>query len=151
MILNGIEDLASRADLLDRSILLHLPSITEENRMPERSFWERFERIRPRILGVLLDAVALALRRIPDLHLDRVPRTADFAYCSWAAEPAFGFEDGTFLKVYSKNRNESVDVALDASPVVQPLRDCLILAGGTWTGNFQELLDALSSRISDQQ
>src|SRR5262249_27074454 len=35
--------------------------------------------------------------------------------------------------------------------VVQPLRDYLILMGGTWTGNFQELLDALSSRISDQQ
>ena len=45
IILNGIGIIASRPDLLDRSIVLTLPQISEENRRDERQFWEEFHAV----------------------------------------------------------------------------------------------------------
>ena len=58
VILNGIEDIVTRPDLADRAVFLTLEPIPEERRRPEQELWAAFEAERPRILGVLLDAVA---------------------------------------------------------------------------------------------
>jgi hypothetical protein len=65
IVLNGIEELATRADLLDRAILLYLPTIPEEKRQDEQAFWQAFEQARPHILGALLDIVSAALGTLP--------------------------------------------------------------------------------------
>ena len=57
VILNGIEDIVTRPDLADRAVFLTLEPIPEERRRPEAELWAAFEAERPRILGVLLDAV----------------------------------------------------------------------------------------------
>lgn len=49
IVLNGIEELASRTDLVDRSIIFDLPVI--ERFRQEREFWERFEAAHPRLLA----------------------------------------------------------------------------------------------------
>ena len=59
VIINGIEELATRSDLLDRAILLTLPTIEPDRRRPEKEYWDAFDRARPRILGALLDALAV--------------------------------------------------------------------------------------------
>jgi energy-coupling factor transporter ATP-binding protein EcfA2 len=41
IILTGIEELATRADLLDRAIILYLPTIAEKKRMDEKASSER--------------------------------------------------------------------------------------------------------------
>ena len=61
VILNGIEDIVTRPDLADRAVFLTLEPIPEERRRPEQELWAAFEAERPRILGVLLDAVAKGL------------------------------------------------------------------------------------------
>ncbi|MDP9480361.1 MAG: DNA primase, partial [Actinomycetota bacterium] len=70
VILNGITDVATRADLLDRAINLTLPRIPEEDRKPESELWEEFERTLPGILGGLFDAVGGALLELPNTQLD---------------------------------------------------------------------------------
>ena len=50
-ITNGIEELATRGDLLDRSISPYLPSIEEEGRRSETEFWTDYYGARPRIFG----------------------------------------------------------------------------------------------------
>ena len=65
VILNGIEDIVTRPDLADRAVFLTLEPIPEERRRPEAELWAAFEAERPRILGVLLDAVVEGLRRLP--------------------------------------------------------------------------------------
>jgi hypothetical protein len=82
VILNGIEDIVTRPDLADRALLLTLAPIPEERRRPEAELWAAFEIERPRILGVLLDAVVEGLKRLPETHLPKLPRMADFAL--WA-------------------------------------------------------------------
>jgi hypothetical protein len=51
------EDIVTRPDLADRAVFLTLEPIPEERRRPEAELWAAFEAERPRILGVLLDAV----------------------------------------------------------------------------------------------
>lgn len=54
VLLNGIEELAARGDLLDRSICLTMPNLSESDRRTEAEFWSAFEGIRPQVLGGLL-------------------------------------------------------------------------------------------------
>src|SRR5579872_5026268 len=88
VILNGIEDIVTRPDLADRGVFLTLEPIPEERRRPEAELWAAFEAERPRILGVLLDAVVEGLKRLPETHLPRLPRMADFALWATACETA---------------------------------------------------------------
>ena len=88
VILNGIEDIVTRPDLADRAVFLTLEPIPEERRRPEAELWAAFEAERARILGVLLDAVVEGLKRLPDTHLPKLPRMADFALWASACETA---------------------------------------------------------------
>jgi hypothetical protein len=44
LLLNGITDVATRPDLLDRALTVTLPPISEEKRRPEAALWREFER-----------------------------------------------------------------------------------------------------------
>src|SRR5262249_14110992 len=102
VILTGIEDLATRSDLLDRCIVLYLPVITDDKRMPEAEFQRQFQACRARILGALLDAVACAIGGEKKVALERLPRLADFAVWITAAEPALGWQKGRFMEAYKR-------------------------------------------------
>src|SRR5207302_9585929 len=74
VILNGIEEIVTRPDLADRALFMTLEPIPEERRRPEQELWAAFEAERPRILGVLLDAVVEGLKRLPVGEADRAGR-----------------------------------------------------------------------------
>ena len=86
VILNGIEEIVTRPDLADRAVFLTLQPIPEKDRRPEQELWAAFDAERPRILGVLLDAVVEGLKRLPATRLDKLPRMADFALWATACE-----------------------------------------------------------------
>jgi hypothetical protein len=104
IMVNGIADLATRSDLLDRAISLTLPAIPDDRRRDEALLWRRYERVRPGLLGALLDAVSAGLRNLPDVDLDRLPRMADFVKWAVACAPALGWEPERFLDAYAGNR-----------------------------------------------
>jgi putative DNA primase/helicase len=93
---NGITDVATNPDLLDRAIILVLPAIPEEERGPEAELWGEFEEALPEILGGIFTAVSGALRELPSVELASLPRMADFAKWATAAESALGMEAGEF-------------------------------------------------------
>ena len=125
MILNGIEELATRGDLLDRAIVIYLPSIPEEQRRPEATLWRDFDAQHPKILGALLDAVSTALRHRYEVKLERLPRMADFAIWVAAASKNLGMSPDDFMDAYTGNRSDANELALDAALIVPPLRDLL--------------------------
>jgi hypothetical protein len=86
VILNGIEDIVTRPDLADRA----LEPIPEERRRPEQELWAAFEAERPRILGVLLDAVAKGLAMLPQTKLEKLPRMATSRCGRRPAKPPSG-------------------------------------------------------------
>ncbi len=142
-LLTSIEDLASRGDLLERAIVLQLPRIQEENRRTEHEFWTGFEAVRAKLLGALLTAVSSALASVSQVRLESLPRMADFAVWATAAEVGLQWPAGCFLDAYRGNQRDANDLALDASPLVAPLRQ-LVDRHGTWEGTAGELLGELN-------
>jgi hypothetical protein len=151
ILLNGIDDPGARSDLLDRCVIVEMPRIKPGTRKEEEEFWAEFELARPRILGAFLDAVAAALRNLPDLRrkTSALPRMADFARWMTAAEPALGLEEGDFLAAYERSRDTANDTALDSSPVVPALRTLLGRKGGKYEGTATDLLFELSIGCTD--
>jgi hypothetical protein len=151
VIINGIEDLATRGDLLSRAVVLSLPPIRSETRLKEADLWREFERARPSICGALYDAVSTALRRVESVKLARLPRMADFAAWAVAAEAAFGMPAGTFLEAYAVNRVTANTTALDDSPLSEAVIKLLEAQPKPfWSGRASELLEELRRQASEQ-
>jgi len=148
VVFTSIEALAVRGDLVDRSIILTLPPVPEERRLPERRFWRDFEIARPSILGTLLDAVAKAMGNESSVELKRLPRMADFAIWATAAESGLGLERGAFMKAYDANRAEANEVVLESSPVAMALR--VLLQKGSIECTPRELLKALDRAVDEE-
>ncbi len=147
IVVNGIEDFVTRADLADRAILLTLAPIPEEKRKSEEELKAEFEAARPAILGVLLDGVAHGLAQLPLTKLDRLQRMADFALWGTACETTF-WEKGTFQSAYAGNRDEAVETILEGDPVAVTLR-ALMKKQTKWTGTASALLSALEAQADD--
>lgn len=149
IILNGIDAIATRHDLADRSLLLNLPPIPDEKRKNEKEFWGEWERVRPGIFGLLLDAVGTALRNRESVKIERSPRMADFAHWIVAAEPSLPWGEGEFLNAYAKNIQSAVDLSLEASPVGSSLRE-FMEDKHEWTGTATTLLERLKEKMPDE-
>ena len=150
VLLTSIEDIASRSDLLDRMIVLTLPTIPEARRRTEQAVLAAFNIAHPRILGALLDAAAHALRTLPALKPDALPRMADFALWVIAAESGLGLAPGEFLTAYRENRKDAHGQALDACPIVEPL-ERFMSDKSEWTGTATDLQSALEEKATERQ
>ncbi len=148
VILNGIEEVVSRADLADRSIFLTLEPIPEERRRPEAELWTEFDDVCPKILGALLDAVSTGLRRLPEIRLEGLPRLADFALWATACEGAL-WPTGTFMAAYTGNRDEAVESVIESDSVAAAVR-ALVAEGTEWRGTATELLRTLSAVVGER-
>lgn len=142
VLLNGIDDLGTRGDILDRAISLNLPEIPKANRRSEREFWKAYEAARPGILGALLDAVVAAMGNLWRVKVKEPPRMMDPILWVTAAEAALEIPKGGFVAAYTQNKGDTEKLALEASPVVEPLR--AIAAKGEWEGVAGDLLLELS-------
>jgi hypothetical protein len=120
-VMNGIGDIITRPDLMDRSLLVHLPAITEDRRIQENDFYSQVKKMRPRILGGLLTCVATALDNIDELDLRQLrgglPRMADFTVFASAAYSTLEWDPTTLVDVYFDNRRRAHEIILESSPV----------------------------------
>jgi hypothetical protein len=148
ILLNGIDDIARSPDLADRALIVTLPELPEEKRVPEKAFWEKFGEVWPRILGALLNAVASAQANIDYVNIPNPPRMADFTNWICAAASALPFSTEEFLEAYRTNRRDSVALSLESSAVGSAIQT--LVSGGRWEGTYTELLTHLNSMVSDQ-
>jgi hypothetical protein len=147
--LNGITEVLTSADALDRAILIKHPVIEEERRLTRSQFDAGLELARPRILGALLDAVSAGIRNLPSVELDKLPRMADFAKWAVACEPALGFEAGTFMKAYEENRRDANRATLEDSPIAGHVKN--LADGEGFSGTASELLKAVRALAEAKQ
>jgi hypothetical protein len=150
VIINGIEEIAVRADFLDRAIIIYLPEIPEGKRRDEKRFWREFQDTVPGILGALLDAVCCAFRGEDAVELAEMPRMADFVRWVTAAEPAFGWESGTFILAYKANIEDANQLALEASHVAAEIIKFVECLTTEWKGTAKQLLETLTSAATPE-
>ena len=74
---------------------------------------------------------------------------ADFAKWVTAAELALGWNQGDFMAAYVTNRDSANDLAIESSPIGQPLLDYLDEQAG-WDGSATELLEVLEEKVPDR-
>jgi len=149
LIMNGIADVASRPDLLDRSLVVELPVIPEAARRTEREIWAEFAAQQPAIIGALLDAVSDAMRRLPEARLEKLPRMAEFAEWVTAAEGALGWDPGSFMVAYEEGCEEAVAGALENDPVAGAVLS-FMEDQQEWVGKSAELLEKLASEVDEK-
>ncbi|MDQ2912772.1 MAG: hypothetical protein M3T56_05890 [Chloroflexota bacterium] len=147
VILTGIGEIVTRGDLLDRSFVLHLPAIEDDQRRDEKEFAAEFFLARPKILGALLDIVVVGLANLPKTRIKSAPRLAAAATWIVACEPALPWAPGAFLEAYRTNRRAANAIVLESSPIYAPL--VKIVAAGPWAGTFSELLHLLQASAEE--
>jgi hypothetical protein len=138
---------AARPDFLDRALMIEFSGIKPELRRDEGEFWRDFAERRPLILGALLDAVSIGLRRVSEIRLEHPPRLADFALWASACEQALGVAPGEIMAACRTNSAETRDLALEASPLYGPLAQ---LAQEGFTGTVAELHARLLGMVGEQ-
>jgi len=150
ILLNSIEEVAVRGDLVDRTMTVTVP-VMETARRTEEDIWGAYDLERPAILGALLDVVVGALKALPGVHPNRLPRMADFARWITAAEPSLGWAPGSFLRVFTEQQGLAAVTTLEASLLPAPLRALLRAApDGRFEGRVSDLFAQLRNHVEER-
>lgn len=130
---------AIRGDLADRLVLVDLETI--DKRRTERDIRDRFDEIRPRLLGSFCGLVSATLAALPGVTLDELPRMADFAKVLAAVDAVRGTGS---LGTYLAQSERLADEVIDGDPVGSAVAEWLEATAGTeHTLNMKELRRAL--------
>lgn len=144
IIINGITDLATRHDLADRSLVVQLSTIPKDKRIAEKELMMNWNFDKDKIFGALCQALSVALLNVYSVKLPSLPRMADFALWVTAAEPALGWEHGTFMREYENNQRSIVEIALEADPIaIAVIRLIKLHTDHEWHGTASDLLVTL--------
>ena len=146
--INGINNVANSSDLLDRSILLELSRVDEEDRRELTELEQEFEEDLPDILGGVFDVLSKAMRIYPDVHLRKLPRMADFCRWGYAIGEALGGQGEKFLSEYNANREKS-NYELISSDSVATLMIDFMENKREWKGLVSELWNYLRTAADE--
>lgn len=145
VILNGIDLGAVRDDLADRLVTVDLHRIDETQRQRDADLNQRWDEAAPKILGGLLNLTSQVLAELPNVHLERSPRMADFARVLAAVDRVMGTQG---MRRYSELAGELATDAVTSDPVLSALTATVTTP---WRGASAEMLDALTDSLGDSR
>jgi hypothetical protein len=117
--INGINNILTEPDALDRSILTEFDRILPEQRKEEAKIEAEFEEMRSKLLGYILDILVKALQIKPGVELNNLPRMADFTVWGEAIARAMGCKEMEFVNTYYDNIGKQNVEAIEANPLAQ--------------------------------
>ena len=116
IILNGIEDIANRDDLVRRSVILELEKIDDGSIVDDADVMGNFRKDVPAIFGALCTGLMTALKNIDTVQINNITSMSRFCRWSGASMTAFNWSADMFMESYHTNLERSYIVALDTSP-----------------------------------
>lgn len=147
--LNGINIVATKPDLLDRSITLELERIKKKDRLTEEEIWQKFNEDLPRILGAIFNTLSKAISLHGTKKLDEVGRMADFTYWGYAIAEVMGVTGQAFLDAYLDNQNRVNEEALASNPIATAVM-ALMRGSYKWSSSVSRLLRELEIVASNE-
>jgi hypothetical protein len=145
--LNGIEDVATRPDLVDRALMLLLVAIGPDSRREERDLDREFAEAAPALFGALLDGLVSGLRNLTTVVITDKPRMADFALWAEACTLAY-WPAGTFMRAYQENIAAANEVVIEACAVGDTVRH-FMAKRPIWEGTASQLLALLTPLVPE--
>lgn len=151
IIINGIDHVLNRPDLLERSISIKTKRV-KGSFLPKEEIFEKYRNDLPDVLGGVFEILSkvLALQAAGAATPSRLPRMAEFARWGFLIAETIGIGGEEFIRVYEKNINSHNEkVVLDnlvTLSLIKLLRD---EPKNTWNGSMKALLEELNKvRIS---
>lgn len=141
VILSAIDPGALRGDLADRLLLIDLERIPPKRRRLDTDLDAAFRTAHGGILGGLLDLLAEVLRVLPNIHLDELPRMADFAKVLAAVDE---IEGTSALATYVAQSERIATEVVEGDPLAEAVRG-FAHKEGEWSGTAGELLKAIKA------
>jgi hypothetical protein len=147
---NGINLTATRADLLDRGLIIEVERIKPENR---RSFEEdikpQLEKIKPELLGFIFDPIVKVLELKPrgGIKLKSMSRMADFEIACEMISRCLGYDDGEFVKACDENKGLGTSQVLEGSSVARAIIH-MMETKDIWSGTATILLSELEEEAA---
>jgi hypothetical protein len=120
IILNGINLPANAPDLLDRSVIVKLDRLSDEERGAAGGRSEltaQFRAARPRLFGGILNVLSDAMRIRPSVKLEKLHRMDEFTLWGCAIAKALGVGQQTFLDSYHANISRHHEELVAQDPV----------------------------------
>lgn len=143
IVLNGITDVVTADDLVQRSLIVRLPPLAKGSYRTEREIQREIGMFRPLIIAALLDAAVEGLKHIDSVKVEALPRMGDFASWAVATEVALGGEEGSFMSALGASDEEGAQQALEASPLAEPIYQLTQDNPDGWQGTASEMLATL--------
>jgi hypothetical protein len=151
---NGINLAATKPDLLDRGLIFQLQRIEKKDRLREQVVNKEFEKLRPYVLGYILDILVkvLQFKETQETGIEEYPRMADFAEYGEIISRCMDNKDNDFLDVYNRNTQLQIDEVIESSEVAICLMYMMFTKYGKdggdpreeWTGTPSALLGELN-------
>lgn len=142
VIITGIPStLLQREDILDRTIPIKVSRISETRRRTQSELDSEFARLKPYLLGSIYNTLSKALKLLPHVKLEKLPRLADWAKLCYAiCESMDGHTGQEFLGAYQYILDRQTDMAVESSLVCQACR-LLVSQTGKWEGTASQLYE----------
>lgn len=140
--ITGVNVEAYRSDLLSRTILLKTDSVGEGSRVTSSELQEKFEQMKPLLLGSLFDTLSKAIKVRKELSHRTNFRMADFSLWGAACAEVLGYGADNFEKALSygvKSRAYDAIYSLSAGRSLLEYLDENSSFEGTITELFKEL------------
>lgn len=148
IILNGINPVATRGDLIERAVSIELPTIPPEKRRDEQLLEATWQEEYPLIFTGLLNLFSQALRALPDVTIPNgmQKRMIDYQKLGEAVAVNLGYPHGEFSRMLDVAQGDGVLRMLDSYGIAVPLQAMVDASKKPWTGNYLELLHDLNDR-----
>jgi hypothetical protein len=137
--INGINLVAKKEDLLDRSILFELERISEHDRKEETKIWEKFNIIRPTVLGAIFTILSKAMKKYETTQVDLLYRMGDFTKWGYVITEALGYDGSVFMKKYKKCIDKQNQEVIQSNPFAATVTE-FMKEKGFWKATPHELL-----------
>jgi hypothetical protein len=147
--LNGINIVTTRPDLLDRSIVWELGTLTDKRRT-ESELEREFDAARPKLLGAALEILAGALR-VPErdaIGFGQLFRLADWVAMGYRIAQALGGQGDAFVAAYAEAVESKARTALELHPLGQAILH-FMEGRDVWEGTPTALLEALEETAGE--
>lgn len=124
--INGINLASTRADFLDRSLIIEVKRIEKEKRRKEEVINKEFHELKPLVLGFIFDLLVKVLKYRQEHGNEQIlkngyPRMADSAEWGEIISRSLGYENDEFLNAYYENISNQNDEVIESSPVAEAL------------------------------